>query len=57
MLDAVRAAAQEKLFPTSIFANKDAWFDADTGQEWYGDTVNEAREEIMAKLTEWLKTQ
>ncbi len=56
MLDGVRAAAQEKLFPTSIFASKDTWFDADTGQEWYGDCVNEAREEIMAKLEAWLKT-
>jgi hypothetical protein len=56
MLDAVRAAAQEKLFPTSIFASKDSWFDADTGQEWYGEEVETARQEIMAKLAEWLKT-
>lgn len=56
MLDAVAAAAREKLFPTSAFASKDSWFDADTGQEWYGEAVETAREEIMAKLEEWIKT-
>lgn len=57
MLDAVLAAAQEKLFPTSAFTSRDAWFDADTGQEWYGEAVDVARREVMEKLEAWLKTQ
>lgn len=56
MLDGVRAAVQEKLYPTHAFASKDTWFDADTGQEWYGGSVDEARDEIMARLDIWLKT-
>jgi hypothetical protein len=56
MLDGARAAVQEKLYPTHAFASKDSWFDADTGQEWYGQQVDEAREEIMARLDSWLKT-
>jgi hypothetical protein len=57
MLDAVCAAAREKLFPTHVYAAKDTWLDTDTGQEWYGQAVDEAREEIMAKLEEWIKMQ
>jgi hypothetical protein len=56
MLDGIRAAAQEKLYPTHAFASKDTWFDADTGQEWYGQAVDETRDEIMARLDAWLKT-
>ncbi len=56
MLDGVCAAAREKLFPTHTYAAKETWVDADTGQEWYGEAVDEAREEIMAKLEEWAKT-
>jgi len=55
MLDAVRAAAREKLYPTSVFAAKDTWFDSDTGQEWYGQQVDETRAEIIAKLEAWTK--
>jgi hypothetical protein len=56
MLDAICAAAREKLYPSSAFANKDSWFDGDTGQEWYGESVDLTREEILAKLEEWIKT-
>ncbi len=56
MLDGVCAAAREKLFPTHAYAAKDTWIDADTGQEWHGGSVDEARQEIMAKLEEWVKT-
>lgn len=56
MLDGVCAAAREKLFPTHAYAAKDTWIDADTGQEWHGSSVDEARQEIMAKLEEWIKT-
>ena len=55
MVDGVIAAAREKLFPNNAFMSKDSWFDGDTGQEWHGDTVNEAREEIMLRLENWLK--
>lgn len=56
MADAIVAAAQEKLCPTNAFTTKDSWFDADTGQEWLGGEVSIAREQLLAKLEEWLKT-
>lgn len=56
MADAIVIAAQEKLCPTNAFAAKDSWFDADTGQEWLGGEVSIAREEILAKLEDWVKT-
>ena len=56
MVDGVISAAREKLFPNNAFTSKDSWFDGDTGQEWHGDTVNEARDDIMEKLEAWLKT-
>ncbi|HMM20151.1 MAG TPA: hypothetical protein PKA10_05375 [Selenomonadales bacterium] len=57
MLDGILSAAQEKLYPTHMFANKDTWFDVDTGQEWYGGEVDAAREEMLAKLEAWTKGQ
>lgn len=56
MLDSVYAAARERLFPNNAFASKDSWFDGDTGQEWFGEAVDTAREEVMAKLEAWIKT-
>lgn len=57
LLDGIVAAAREKMYPTHAFASKDSWFDVDTGQEWYGDEMRMAREEIIAKLEAWTKTQ
>jgi len=56
MLDSMHIAVREKLFPNNAFANRDSWFDGDTGQEWFGEAVDLAREEIMAKLEAWMKT-
>lgn len=56
MLDGIHAAVREKLFPNDNFTNKDAWFDGDTGQEWHGEMVDEARNEIIQKLESWIKT-
>lgn len=58
MLDGIRAAAQERLFPNETFETfygKDVWYDNDTGQEWRGAEVDTARSEIMAELDTWLK--
>lgn len=56
MAGSVLSAAKEKLYPTSPYAQKDAWVDGDTGQEWRGSEVDTARGEVMAKLEEWVKT-
>lgn len=56
MLDGMLAAAREKLYPTSAYSNKDVWFDSETGQEWHGEAINEAKEELLKAFEEWAKT-
>ncbi len=56
MLDAIVISAQEKLYPSGDFTDKDLWFDIDTGQEWYGNDIEIARTDIIEKLKEWIKT-
>lgn len=56
MLDSMLVAAREKLYPASMYSNKDAWFDSDTGQEWHGEAINEAKEELLKAFEEWAKT-
>lgn len=53
MLDGVNNAIREKLFPTDTFTPKDVWYDSDTGQEWHGDMVNSAKEEVLKAFEEW----
>lgn len=53
LLDGMHAAIQEKLYPTGTFSNKDLWYDGDTGQEWTGNPVNDARDEIMKAFEDW----
>lgn len=53
LLDGMHAAIQEKLYPTGTFSNKDLWYDGDTGQEWTGNSVNDAREELMKAFENW----
>lgn len=56
MADGIITAAKEKLYPISPYAQKDAWTDSDTGQEWRGAEVETARSEIISKLEEWNKS-
>lgn len=56
MLDGMRYAIQEKLYPSGNFSNKDSWFDSDTGQEWHGSEIDITRDELVAKFEEWMKT-
>lgn len=56
MLDGMHYAIQEKLYPSGNFANKDAWFDNDTGQEWRGSEVDNTRDDLVAKFEAWMKT-
>lgn len=53
MLDGMHVAIQEKLYPTGTFSNKDLWFDGDTGQEWSGNAVSDARDEVMKAFEDW----
>ncbi|CQR72582.1 hypothetical protein SOV_15470 [Sporomusa ovata DSM 2662] len=56
MLDGILDAAQEKMYPSGTFSQKDSWFDSQTGQEWRGTEVEDARTEVLAKLEEWIKS-
>lgn len=56
MLDAIVISAQEKLYPSGEFSDKNLWFDIDTGQEWFGSEIEVARTDIIEKLKEWIKT-
>lgn len=55
LLDGLNAAIREKLFPTDTFTPKDAWYDSETGQEWHGETVNTAKEDVIHEFEEWSK--
>jgi hypothetical protein len=57
MLDGIGLAAREKLFPSNVFTQKDIWFDGDTGQDWTGEPVRQAREEIINDFEDWLKAK
>ncbi|NLP42447.1 MAG: hypothetical protein GX348_09685 [Veillonellaceae bacterium] len=56
IVDDMYATLKEKLYPTDSFTNKDVWYDGDTGQEWHGAEVDNAKSELMGKFEEWMKT-
>ncbi|EGO63289.1 hypothetical protein [Acetonema longum] len=57
MLDGIQAAVHEKLYPAAnSFANSEIWFDDETGQQWHGSEVENAREQLMAHFADWVKT-
>ena len=56
ILDGMRYAIQEKLYPSGNFSSKDSWFDSDTGQEWRGSEVDTTRDELVERFEEWMKT-
>lgn len=56
ILDGMHTAIKEKLYPSNTFTGKDVWYDSDTGQEWRGEDVNIARDNMMEKFEEWMKT-
>ncbi|MPN42780.1 hypothetical protein SDC9_190338 [bioreactor metagenome] len=56
MLDSMHSAIKEKLFPTGTFSNKEVWYDPDTGQEWRGSEVDTARDNLLEKFEEWMKS-
>ncbi|WP_110953336.1 hypothetical protein [Anaerosinus massiliensis] len=53
LLDGMLNAVQEKLLPSDTYSAKDTWYDSDTGQEWHGGVVSEAKEEILKSFEEW----
>ncbi|MDU2065523.1 MAG: hypothetical protein E6713_11910 [Sporomusaceae bacterium] len=54
MLDTIETTVQEKLNPSGNFGNRELWYDNDTGQEWHGSSVNDAREEVLKAFEEWV---
>jgi hypothetical protein len=53
MLDGMHTAIKEKLYPTDSYSNKDLWFDGDTGQEWSGGSVSDAKDEVIKAFEDW----
>jgi hypothetical protein len=56
MLDGMVTAMKEKLYPANAYTAKDSWFDGETGQEWRGTAVNDARDEIMKAFEGWAQS-
>lgn len=56
MLDGAYSAIREKFNPSGTFTQKDVWYDSDTGQEWTGEAVQVAREELLLQFENWKKT-
>lgn len=56
MVDALEIAVQEKLNPAGAFGNRELWYDNDTGQEWHGSSVSDAREEILKAFNGWVSS-
>lgn len=53
LVEGLRSAAIEKWYPSSTYSNKDSWFDCDTGQEWQGNAVSEAKDDVLKAFEEW----
>lgn len=55
IVDDMYSTFKEKLYPTNAFTSKDVWYDSETGQEWHGAEVENAKGELMTKFQEWMK--
>lgn len=53
MIDGIYVAIKENFYPSSAFTQKDYWFDSDTGQEWHGLCVTDAKDELFKSLEKW----
>lgn len=52
--DSLVATLEGSFFPTGTFQDNRFWQDSDTGQEWSGDVVISAKEDILEEVRTWL---
>lgn len=55
--DSLVATLSDSFFPTGTFQDNRFWQDGDTGQEWSGDVVISAKEDILEEVRTWLTAQ
>lgn len=52
--DSLVATLTESFFPNSTFEDSRFWQDSDTGQEWSGQIVLVAKEDVLKEVRTWL---
>jgi len=52
--DSLIATLQNSFFPAGTFQDNRFWQDSDTGQEWSGQVVIAAKEDILEEVRTWL---
>lgn len=52
--DSLVTTLTDSFFPTNTFEDSRFWQDADTGQEWNGQIVLVAKEDILKEVRTWL---
>ncbi len=52
--DSLVATLSDNFFPTGTFQDNRFWQDSDTGQEWSGQVVISAKEDILEEVRTWL---
>ena len=55
--DSLVATLSDSFFPTGTFQDNRFWQDSDTGQEWSGQVVISAKEDILEEVRTWLAEQ
>ena len=55
--DSLVATLTDSFFPTGTFQDNRFWQDSDTGQEWSGQVVISAKEDILEEVRTWLADQ
>lgn len=51
--DSLAATLSDSFFPDSTFQDSRYWQDSDTGQEWSGQLVLTAKEDILEEIRTW----
>ena len=52
--DSLVTTLEGSFFPTGTFQDNRFWQDSDTGQEWSGELVISAKEDILEEVRAWL---
>ncbi|MBP3400313.1 MAG: hypothetical protein J6K70_00910 [Selenomonadales bacterium] len=52
--DSLVATLSDNFFPTGTFQDNRFWQDSDTGQEWSGEVVISAKEDILEEVRTWI---
>lgn len=56
LLDGLRMAIQERLYPPLSDTAQNIWLDTDTGQEWHGSIVAASKDDLLKAFEAWAAT-